>query len=891
MESMRTDDRKTWAHGDGVADKSLGGSGREPIIPEELLLDKSYISGTYGPLLRLAMRLFFSRVRPVREQVERIKDIAQQGSVVYVLRSRSNLETLLCHYQARQNGLPVPVMACDAAMTLFQPVGIVLRRIARDFKGRGERRHQGLLKSLVSLGLPVVVYLEDIESFEERFVKEEGDPIAEIIGAQQRMDRAIFLVPQVVVWDRAREHVRPRLDELILGKRVNPSEVRVLINFLRFYRKDSHIFHGDPLDLRTMIDGFTEAEPESLARAVRREVWERIRRERRLVTGPVVRPKQELWERVLNDPRVQQAIERRARKKVRSMEAARREAYRLLKEIAADYDPVFLRFWDWVLTWAIKHLFNGLMVDREGLERIRDAAKRANLVLVPCHKSHMDYMMLGYIFYHNQLYPPLTAAGLNLAFWPMGTLFRKSGAFFIRRDFRGSVLYPAIFSRYVHCLLAEGYPIEFFIEGGRSRSGKMMLPKPGFLSILIDGYRSGACEDIAFVPVAISYERVMEEGAYLREVAGAEKRKESFWELLRSGGVVRRRWGRIWVNFEQPIFLKDFMEGVAPRPGGKARVDLPEILARELVVRINKAVEVVPSALLASAVIGSGIDRATLWDVRRMVQLLMGLLRREGARLSDELRDQGQIDEVVERGMDFFKKENVIREVATEGVDDLANGRAFEIDEGGRKRLDYYKNSIVHFFLPYALCSLATLRGNGLSVPGKDIEDDCSFLERVLRKEFVFEEQRGARERARWGLQGLAQAGLVWNAGERWIVPRSRRRDLLGIARLIQGIVEAYYVVACSLRYLERRRLPEKVFLWRARINGQRMLAEGLISSPEAISYVTFRNVVELLVEEKVIVRRVEGRIMEGVFLSLCSEKPRGLSWKKFKSLVKAYQT
>jgi len=847
----------------------------------------------FGPLLRTFMKLFFSRVRPLESRVEEIRFLASQGRVVYVLRSRSVMEALLWHYQCRMNGLPVPVLACEARTTLFQPLRVVLGRIRGRFTRGGAPDLSRAVREVVRSGHSVIVYLEDQDAFQDRFMKGSLDPLLEVVMLQKELDGPVFLVPQIVVWDRARERIKPRLDELLLGRRAHPSEVRVLINFLRFYRKDSHIFHADPIDLRTFIGSRPEEDASGLVRALRLELWERLRRERKVVTGPVVKPRQDVWETVLKDPRVQQAIERRVRNKGRSPQSVRKEAYRLLKEIAADYDPTFLRFWDWVMRWALKHLFDGLVVDKEGLERVREVARRANLVLVPCHRSHMDYMILGYIFYHNQLYPPLTAAGLNLAFWPMGFLFRKSGAFFIRRDFRGSVLYPSIFSRYLHYLLSEGYPIEFFIEGGRSRTGKMMMPKPGFLAMIIEAFRKGACEDVAFVPVAITYEKVMEEAAYLKEKEGGEKRRENFWELIRSGRVVRKRWGRIFVNFEEPVLLRDYLRGMEEKGKERSRIsrqNVADCLGVELVRRINKGVQVVPSSLVAAAIMGAGLRICTMGGIVKMAWALVELLRKRDARIVGELEDGAKLERTVERVLDAFKKEGILKDIPLEEEGDEAPEGRLEVSDRGRRRLDYYKNSIVHFLLFHCLCALSLLRWRNGVIRVDRIVGDVDFLLNILRKEFVVPMEVPTRLRVAEALADLREMGLVWGVGDGLIVPRGKRGELLGIARLIQGILEGYFVVAKSLKYLARRRLSQRAFLWRVRIQGHRLLAKGTVLAPEALSQVLYRNAVELLVEERVIARQVEGGIREGIYLFLNREKKAGRKgWGRFKQLLASY--
>ena len=161
-------------------------------------------------------------------------------------------------------------------------------------------------------------------------------------------------------------------------------------------------------------------------------------------------------------------------------------------------------------------MFQGIEFEPDELAMVREQARKGSVVYIPSHKSHIDYLVLNYVLFHYHMHVPRIAAGKNLAFWPMGNIFRKSGAFFIRRTFRGARLYATVFKRYVKALLKEGHPLEFFIEGGRSRSGKLVLPKIGFLSILLEAYKEGYCDDLIFVPSSISYDRIIEEKEYLR---------------------------------------------------------------------------------------------------------------------------------------------------------------------------------------------------------------------------------------------------------------------------------------------------------------------------------------------------------------------------------------
>ena len=242
--------------------------------------------------------------------------------------------------------------------------------------------------------------------------------------------------------------------------------------------------------------------------------------------------------------------------------------------------PLFFEFIRPLVVWICTRLYQGIHLDEEGIAEVRQAANRGGLILCPSHKSHMDYVILTLLFYEKGLLPPHVAAGINLAFWPFGAIARWCGGFFIRRSFKGDHLYSAVVRAYVKRLMRDGFPQEFFIEGGRSRTGKLAFPKTGLLAMEVDAWREGAGEDLFFVPVAIDYEKLPEGGSYARELGGGEKKKENVWSLLEARKILRTRHGRIYVQFDRPISLAELTGGrdqplvVGDRQGdaGPARV-------------------------------------------------------------------------------------------------------------------------------------------------------------------------------------------------------------------------------------------------------------------------------------------------------------------------------
>ena len=161
------------------------------------------------------------------------------------------------------------------------------------------------------------------------------------------------------------------------------------------------------------------------------------------------------------------------------------------------------------------------------LDTLKQNAPGHEVVYVPCHRSHMDYLLLSYLLYTKGIVPPHIAAGINLNLPVIGPILRRGGAFFLRRSFRGNALYSAVFTEYVSQLVAGGYSIEYFIEGGRSRTGRLLPPKGGMVAMTVRAFLRQPTRPVLFQPVYIGYEKLLEGDSYLDELIGKPKQKES----------------------------------------------------------------------------------------------------------------------------------------------------------------------------------------------------------------------------------------------------------------------------------------------------------------------------------------------------------------------------
>ncbi len=336
-------------------------------------------------------------------------------------------------------------------------------------------------------------------------------------------------------------------------------------------------------------------------------------RQRLATVGPSLPVRQELFSHLLQSKAIASAVEDEARSKKISLQKARQSAVAMMEEIAANFNYEAIRITDRILSWTWNKLYQGIVVN--GAERVRQLAQDGHeLVYVPCHRSHMDYLLLSYVIYHQGLVPPHIAAGINLNFWPAGPIFRHLGAFFIRRTFRGNKLYSTVFREYLGELFNRGYSVEYFMEGGRSRTGRLLEPKTGTLAMTIQALLRGGSRPITLIPIFISYEHVMEVATYAKELRGATKEKENLLQMIR-GLRKLRKLGHGYVNFGEPLSLTawlntnvpEWRESVDPIEAQRPLWFTPTVntIARQVMTRINaagaaNAINLCVTALLAS---------------------------------------------------------------------------------------------------------------------------------------------------------------------------------------------------------------------------------------------------------------------------------------------------
>ncbi|KAI7311070.1 acyltransferase-domain-containing protein [Hortaea werneckii] len=447
----------------------------------------------------------------------------------------------------------------------------------------------------------------------------------------------------------------------------------------------------------------------------------------------------------------------------------RREIEAQLRDVAEDWtdkmickmeSKYFIRSAYYLCTQLLTRAYHqGIHVSSDEVLHLRNVAaeaakKKQSIIFLPCHKSHVDYVSLQLICYRLGLALPTVVAGDNLNFPVVGSFLQHAGAMWIRRSFGDDQLYTTLVQSYMDTLLQNGYNIECFVEGGRSRTGKLLQPKFGILSFLLDSVLSGRVEDAIVCPVSTQYDKVIEVDSYVSELLGQPKPKEDLAGFLSASSVLSLKLGRVDVRFHEPWSLRGFIDEHRSRLLQKSLPSVEEVkvdvtLKRRLLTTlgykvlsdINDASVVMPTALVGTVLLtlrGRGVGKSEL--VRR-VEWLSDRVRAQGGRVA---HFAGQSTEaVVDKALEVLGP-NLVGDVPG-----LPESTFYAQD---RFQLSFYRNMTIHLFVSQALVCAAMYTKVKLGSSGgsgeeekpsqrmsyQDLYDYTFFLSQLFRAEFIF---------------------------------------------------------------------------------------------------------------------------------------------------------
>ncbi|AHB68782.1 glycerol-3-phosphate acyltransferase [Cronobacter malonaticus] len=606
--------------------------------------------------------------------------------------------------------------------------------------------------------------------------------------------------------------------------------------------RDSFVRFSPPVSLRRMATehGTDKRIAQKLARVARMH----FARQRLAAVGPRLPARQDLFNKLLSSKAIARAVEDEARTKKISHEKAQQNAVALMEEIAADFSYEAIRITDRVLGFTWNRLYQGINV--HNAERVRQLAHDGHeIVYVPCHRSHMDYLLLSYVLYHQGLVPPHIAAGINLNFWPAGPIFRRLGAFFIRRTFKGNKLYSTVFREYLGELFSRGYSVEYFVEGGRSRTGRLLDPKTGTLSMTIQAMLRGGTRPITLVPIYIGYEHVMEVGTYAKELRGATKEKESLLQMLRGLSKLRNL-GQGYVNFGEPLPLMTFLnqhvpewrDAIDPIEAVRPAWLTPTVneIAAQLMVRINNAGAANAMNLCCTALLASRQRSLTREQLTEQLDCYLSLLRNVPY-AADATVPDATATQLIEHALQMNKFE----------VEKDTIGDIIVLPREQAVLMTYYRNNIMHMLvLPSLIAAIVTQHRR---ISREAVQQQVELLFPMLKTElFLRWEKEEVSAVVDALVNELAQQGLIL-ADDEWLQvnpARSRTLQLLaaGVRETLQRYAITFWLLSANPS-INRGTLEKE-----SRTVAQRLSVLHGINAPEFFDKAVFSTLVLTLRDE-----------------------------------------
>ena len=825
----------------------------------------SYLPPKKGLFARILMKILFFRIKLDPSLAKSLKNLEQSGIVVFVNKYKSKFDFLFYHTRLRHEKLPYPVFAFDYRLFFGQPLSRIIKGML--FYIRHLYNHRKLpdpygthfYRNRLINGESGMVSLIEEKGLYRRLVESRVDPIDYLIGVQKTIIEPVYLVPQLILYDKAPQTRQIPVVDLIFGTKERPGRLRRLYMILKNPKKIV-IEATEPVNLMDYLQrpDIRELSQKNQAVFLRRHLLEQINRQRQSITGPTLKSRDEIMEEVLTNPEMQKAIVSHAAEHQKPVHEAQKTATAYLDEIASSYSQKVINLFEIAVRWISKLIFDGMVIDYDGLNRIKQYSKNAPIVLVPCHKSHLDYLILSYVFYHNNMPCPKIAAGRNLSFWPLGPIFRGGGAFFLRRSFKGEPLYPKVFSAYLYKILDEGFHVEFFIEGGRSRTGKLLAPKVGFLFLLWEAYLKSNWSDLYFVPVYIGYDRVLEENAYVHELGGGKKTPENLKNIFKARKLLKKKYGKIYINFEEPFSLKNYFESLdvdfttLDRDAQKKKCYR---FGEKIVSAINGESIITPYAIVAGALLNCSRKRIYYSQLMENIETYMNYLINMRIKLADTLfvERQSTIDYVI----NTFAANKHIDQSATHKEMFPPPNPIIKVHESRRPNLEYYKNNGVIHFIPGAYTALSILALDSFQFQAAGVYGHYAFLRDFFQLEFIFDPDDAAETAVRKNIKAFIDDAILMPhpaMPDTYNLTSSGFRKLHLFAEFLTPYFDAYWVVLnFFMRYTSKSIFDIKDPIKKIQGMGNRMYKRQEITRPEGLSKINYKNAVAYFTQQGLI--------------------------------------
>lgn len=681
----------------------------------------------------------------------------------------------------------------------------------------------------------------------------------EYLNNNPDLDIDITLIPVTILWGRSPDKEDSLFKLLFTDTWETPSKVKQLVNIGIHGRQSFLEFHPE-CSLKSLIHTAKEQHPNlSPATYIVNHLNQYLDRQREAVLGPDLSDRRNVIQSLMKSTDLQESIRRESLRSKISLFESERRAVGYINEIVSDYSYSTVRFADMALTRLWTQLYDGVEV--HNFNTVRELAKDYQVIYTPCHRSHVDYLLLSYIIHRRGLMVPYIAAGDNLNLPLVGQFLRGGGAFFIRRSFRGNGLYTSVFKEYLYSIVSRNTPLEYFIEGGRSRTGRLLPPKTGMLAMTVHSHLRNKKKNkpIVFIPTYIGYERLMEGSTYIGELQGKPKEAESILGLIKTVRKIERIFGKVHLNFGEPVFLdhllkKHHAEDITiqknddpiPTPVSEAITSS----AYEILEKINNAVVINPVSLISLILLAT--EKHTLDEQLFIKQLdayraLLTRLPYDG--LSELTHLSGQ--EIITHAL----KLKLIKRVHH------ALGDIIAIEDNQAVLLTYFRNNILHaFILPSLIASLIELNGK---IKRHDLINVIATLYPFLKAElFMKWDTDTLKPAVEQYIDALIEDELITTEDGYLFSPSPNtetHNQLVILGASVKQSIERYYMILAIITQRGSGKMSSKQVEDISYLLGQRLSVLYEYNSPDFFDKSLFQSFLKVLTQKDYI------RIREGL--------------------------
>ncbi len=778
----------------------------------------------FRPWYWLAGKIFSLWARPAVQPGDPAELIAgSDAPVCYVLETGGLADTLALERLCSIHGMPSPTQGLDFFENSETHRIVVLKRKRGFFLRRWDTSGSKRLKRLVEASVAA--------------------------GGEE-----LLLVPVGIYWGRFPQKEHSWLTLLFTENWDVAGRTRKFFATI-FQGRNTLVRFSHALPLSSIVqDGL---DSEVAFRKVSRVLRVHFRQRRTATVGPDLSHRRTLLNDVLNDPNVRAVIEAEAGDSRVKRERSTQKARKYANEIAAHISYPTVRVVERFLGWVWNKIYDG--VELQHIDRLHEEAKNNEIVYVPCHRSHFDYLLLSYIVYNQGLSLPHVAAGVNLNIPVVGAILRRGGAFYLRRSFKGNRLYATVFNAYLRKILQRGHSIEYFVEGTRSRTGRLLAPKAGMLAMTVNSYIQNPALPVVFIPVYFGYEKLIEGNSFISEMSGAKKKKESLIGLIRSINSLREYFGKVYVNIGEPIRLNDMLDEHNPdwRNTGPAEEERPKWIGDvidDLGVRvmgeINAAAAVTPISLLAYALLATPKQSMGELELKAQVDLSTRLLKR--FKYSDLVTvPDWETDDIIDHG----EKLKVISRTAH------PLGDIISMSEHEAVLMTYFRNNIQHLFAVPASIACCFIQGRRLA--HDELQRLIAMIYPFMRVELHLQwDDEDVDEVTSTAIQALIDEEILTREGDMLVRPPTGSAPAFQLMMLGQSMVPMlqrfYLVIALLIR-------NGSGTLSRAKLEGlcqqsaQRLSMIYGLHSPDFFDKALFQDFIRTLRERDVVRRNSAG--------------------------------